>query len=67
MANKRVFIIHGWDGYPEEAWFPWLKSQLEQAGFTVEVPAMPQPDEPTIEAWVPKLAEVVGEPTSVLF
>ena len=21
FMNKRVFIIHGWDGYPEEGWF----------------------------------------------
>ena len=27
---KRVFIIHGWDGYPEEGWFPWLKEELEK-------------------------------------
>lgn len=60
--TKRAFIIHGWSGYPEEAWFPWLKSELEKEGFEVQVPAMPQPDEPTIEAWVPKVAEVVGEP-----
>ena len=26
---QRVFIIHGWDGYPEEGWFPWLKKELE--------------------------------------
>lgn len=60
--DKRVFIIHGWDGFPEEAWFPWLKRELERAGFVVEVPAMPRPDEPTIETWVPKLAAVVDEP-----
>ena len=23
--TKRAFIIHGWDGYPDEGWFPWLK------------------------------------------
>lgn len=60
--TKRVFIIHGWDGYPTEAWMPWLKKELEQRGFVVEAPNMPQPDEPTIETWVPKVAEVIGEP-----
>ena len=24
--SKRVFIIHGWGGYPEEGCFPWLKN-----------------------------------------
>ena len=29
---KKVFIIHGWEGYPEEGWFPWLKKELESRG-----------------------------------
>jgi len=60
--KKRVFIIHGWEGYPEEGWFPWLKKELEQNGFEVFIPAMPNTDEPKIEKWVPFLANLVGEP-----
>ena len=37
---KRVFIIHGWGGYPEEGWLPWLKKELEKNGFKVFVPAI---------------------------
>lgn len=59
---KRVFIIHGWDGAPEEGVFPWLKSELEKKGFVVFNPAMPNPLEPRIEEWVPFLAEQVGTP-----
>lgn len=59
---KRVIIVHGWEGFPEEGWFPWLKRELESRGFRVEVPAMPVPEEPTIERWVPHLAQVVGTP-----
>jgi uncharacterized protein len=61
---KRVFIVHGWDGFPEEGWFPWLKAELERRGFSVTVPAMPNPQEPRPETWVPHLAEVVGKPDS---
>lgn len=50
--TKRAFIIHGWDGYPDEGWFPWLKTELEKNGFQVHVPAMPKSAEPKIEAWV---------------
>ncbi|KKL03790.1 hypothetical protein LCGC14_2622590 [marine sediment metagenome] len=60
--KKKVIIVHGWGGYPEEGWFPWLKRELEKKGFTVTVPQMPNPEEPKIEAWVSHLAEVVGEP-----
>ncbi len=60
--QKRVFIIHGWGGYPEEGWLPWLKKELEGRGFIVGVPAMPDSENPRIEAWVPYLSELVGQP-----
>ena len=59
---KRVFIIHGWEGFPEEGWFPWLKKEMEAKGFEVKVPAMPNTNEPKIETWVPFLANLVGKP-----
>lgn len=59
--KKRVFIIHGWDGYPEEGWFPWLKKELKKRGFDVQVPAMPNTSEPKIGEWVPYLSKLVGE------
>lgn len=58
--QKRIFIIHGWDGYPEEGWFPWLKQELEQKDFSVAVPAMPDAAEPNIEAWTSHLSRIVG-------
>jgi predicted alpha/beta hydrolase family esterase len=59
---RRVFIFHGWDGYPEEGWFPWLKKELESRGFEVVVPQLPHPEEPRIEPWVSKVRETVGIP-----
>lgn len=61
--TRRVFLIHGWEGYPEEGWRPWLKDELKQAGFDVVVPSMPDPDNPTAEQWVPYLAKAVGTPS----
>ena len=58
---KRVFIIHGWEGYPDEGWFPWLKKELEQKGFQVIVPSMPSPDNPKIDIWVPYLTKIVSK------
>mgnify|MGYP001587675271 CR=1 FL=1 len=60
--TKKVFIIHGWDGYPEEGWFPWLKKELENKGFEVFVPQLPEAGTPRIYNWIPKLAEIVGAP-----
>lgn len=52
--------MHGWDGYPEEGWFPWLKRELEARGFEVQVPQMPEPGSPRMKYWVPALARAVG-------
>jgi len=40
----------------------WLKEKLEEKGFEVIVPEMPNPAKPKIEEWVGKLKEVVGNP-----
>ncbi|MFA6253196.1 MAG: alpha/beta hydrolase [Patescibacteria group bacterium] len=60
--SKKVYIFHGWDGYPEEGWFPWLKQQLESRGFEIFVPQLPQADEPRIKNWLPALSEFVKNP-----
>jgi len=64
---KRVFIIHGWDGYPDEGGFPWLDKELQEKGYLVQRPAMPNPIEPQINAWVGHLKEVIGIPDKETF
>jgi len=59
--QKRVFIIHGWGGNPGEAWLPWLAKNLKEKGFSVEVPEMPDTDNPKIEAWISYLEKKVGQ------
>jgi len=62
QMQKRVFIIHGWDATPDYGWFPWLKKELENRGFAVTIPQLPNTEEPRINNWVPTVASVVGEP-----
>jgi len=57
---KRIIIVHGWSGSPDQNWLPWLKSELEKQGNEVFVPEMPETDNPIIEKWVSHLQEVVG-------
>ncbi len=59
---KKVYIIHGWDGHPEEGWFPWLQNRLQAQGVEVVVPQMPDTSKPKIETWVNFLSELVKEP-----
>jgi len=58
--KKRVIVAHGWEGTPEEGWFPWIKKELEANGFDVFIPQLPDPENPRIQKWVQKLAETVG-------
>ena len=64
---KRVFIVHGWDGYPEEGIFPWLKKELKNRDFRVFNPPMPDPLKPQIEAWVQYLKKQVDIPDENTF
>ena len=67
VIKLRVIIVHGWEGHPEEGWFPWLKYELEKRGFEVKVPQLPDADKPRIQNWVPALAKAVGTPDEKTF
>jgi predicted alpha/beta hydrolase family esterase len=58
---KRLFLIHGWDGSPEEPMHKWIKKNLEAKGFEVFAPKMPNADKPEIKTWNKKISEVVGK------
>lgn len=58
---KRIFIIHGWEGSPDNCWFPWLKAELESKEFSVIIPAMPNPEAPEMKSWVNSLKNAVKE------
>lgn len=62
LRNKRIFVVHGWEGGPDKDWMPWAKRELEKKGFEVMVPAMPDPDYPKINTWVEYLRKEVGKP-----
>jgi predicted alpha/beta hydrolase family esterase len=57
MAN--VLIFHGTEGYPEENWFPWMKTELESKGHTVFVPQFPSP--PIVPAKLGEWFDVLEE------
>jgi len=60
--QKRVFIIHGWGGSPNEGWLPWIRKELEDRDFEVHVPQMPNPENPMIKERVDFLNDLVGRP-----
>jgi hypothetical protein len=50
MTN--IIIVHGTYGYPEENWFPWLKTELEKDNYTVFVPKFPTPENQSLKNWI---------------
>ncbi len=59
---KRAFVIHGWEGSPESNWLPWLKTELEQRGFDVTVPAMPETEQPVKAVWLKTMQDLIKSP-----
>jgi predicted alpha/beta hydrolase family esterase len=65
--ENRVFIIHGWDGNPTEAWKGWLKDQLEQKKYHVVAPSLPNAENPVVADWLAKIQKTVGKPDKKTF
>lgn len=57
--KPEIFIFHGTEGYPEENWFPWLKKELGQNGYSVFVPQFPSP--PVVPAKISEWFDVLKE------
>ncbi len=64
---KRAIIVHCWEGHPGYCWYPYVKKELEECGFEVTIPAMPDTDRPQLDPWLSKLAEVIGKPDEELY
>ena len=59
---KKIYLIHGWSGSPNEPMLKWLKKELEKKDFEVTIPEMPDTDEPKIIPWVNKIKSLVKNP-----
>ncbi|MEM6998088.1 MAG: alpha/beta hydrolase [Patescibacteria group bacterium] len=44
--SKKVLLLHGTDDSPDKNWLPWLTKQLEQLGYDVACPQLPDCDVP---------------------
>lgn len=48
---KNALIIHGSGNNSTGNWLPWLKDKLEERGYRVWVPDMPNSDYPDVDEW----------------
>jgi len=58
---KKAILVHGWEGDPDNNWFPWLKQELINRGYEVVAPQLPDSDHPKLEPWVNTLTKATGE------
>jgi predicted alpha/beta hydrolase family esterase len=65
--SKRVHIIPGRGAHPDDYWYPWVRSTLEQSGFAVTILQLPDPDKPKKSTWMNALIPLVGELDEVTY
>lgn len=66
-SKHNIILIHGYEGSPDNHWFPYIKTEMEKHGVEVFAPQMPT--DYTVEAWLEKLKEIsekVNENTTLI-
>lgn len=71
---KKAIILHGMSDSKEEYdgqesdhhWLPWLKAELEERGYDVATPELPEPYHPVYEAWRGVFEQYVLDEETVL-
>ena len=51
----RFLILHGYEGNGPDHWQSWLAERLRAAGEEVRYPELPDPDAPSLSAWLERL------------
>ncbi|MFA6551043.1 MAG: alpha/beta fold hydrolase [Patescibacteria group bacterium] len=51
----KILLIHGIYGHSKENWFPWFKKELEEKGYEVLIPDLPNTEHPTLKEWLEAL------------
>lgn len=59
LQRNRVFIVHGYQGWPQKNWFPWLQEKLAEIGVQSRALRMPQPNAPVFRDWMNAMQEAV--------
>ncbi len=54
---KNACIFHGTSGSPDHFWHPYVKRELEEIGYGVWVPQLPDTDNPNLEKQLPFVLE----------
>ncbi len=68
QGDYNFVLLHGFNGSPEDIFFPWLKKKLKGLGYKFSVPQLPHPDQPTEKEQVDHvLKQVRFDEKTILF
>ena len=59
MKNKKVFIIHGFEGKPNGGWKSWLMMELDKLDIYACSLPMPYPEAPVLSDWLEEIKRQV--------
>ena len=54
---KNAILLHGVGGNGENFWFPYIKTHLQEKGYTVWNPTLPDPNNPQLDIWLSFVTE----------
>lgn len=63
----KIYIIHGWDGSPDEPMLKHIKKEAESLRHKVTILEMPEPAVPTISAWMNTIDDSVKPDKDTVF
>lgn len=52
---KKIIIFHGTGGTPNHFWFDYIKNSMDKSKFSVDVPQLPDKDNPRLLTQLPFL------------
>lgn len=58
---KKVLLVHGYNGSPNDIWFPWLKKILEEKGCEVFAPQLPGGSLPSLDEEMGTIKRILSE------
>ena len=44
----KIIVLHGWGENPASFWYPYLRRELEKKGWKVEIPQLPNTNDPKL-------------------
>ncbi|MFH1620828.1 MAG: alpha/beta fold hydrolase [Patescibacteria group bacterium] len=62
----KVIMVHGYLGFPQNCWFPWLQKELKKKKISSMALTMPDPAFPDRYAWQETLGKAIKDPAHTI-